>query len=103
MGRHRIYRTFHREVRRIKGEPRYTLLLTLGVIISFVFFATVTDEGQPKRLPVGVVDMDGSYLSRRICHELDATPGVKVHEVYTNHLDARRDMQRGKIFAFYEE
>lgn len=84
------------------GEPRYVLLLLLGVILSFIFFATVTEEGQPKRLPVGVVDLDGSYLSRRICHELDATPGVKVHEVYTSHLDARRDMQRGRIFAFYE-
>lgn len=92
----------HREIRHIWSEPRYLVILTLGIVLSFVLFATMTSEGQPKRLPVGVVDLDGSYLSRRICHELDATPGVKVYRVYENHTDARRDMQRGNIFAFYE-
>lgn len=97
-----IYRVFLREVRRLIARPRYLVILTIGAVFSFVFFATMTDEGQPQRLPVGVVDMDGSYLSRRICHELDATPGVQVREVFNNHLEARRAMQRGEIFAFYE-
>ena len=91
-----------RECKRLIRYPRYLVILTIGVVFSFVFFATMTNEGQPQRLPVGVVDMDGSYLSRRICHELDATPGVQVKEVYTNHMAARRAMQRGEIFAFYE-
>ena len=68
----------------------------------FVFFATVTREGQPKRLPVAVVDMDGSYLSRRVCHEINVTQGVEVSAVYNNHTEARKAMQRGEIFAFYE-
>ena len=93
---------FRREVGLLIASPRYLLLLTAGVLLVFVLFATMTSEGQPLRLPVGVVDLDGSYLSRRICHELDATPGVRVERVYQNHLEARRDMQRGKIFAFYE-
>ena len=59
-------------------------MLTLGIVLTFIIFATMTSNGQPQRLPVGVVDMDGSYLSRRICHELDATSGVKVHAVYNN-------------------
>lgn len=97
-----IYRVFLRECRRLIAQPHYLVILTLGAILAFVFFATVTDEGQPRRLPVGVVDLDGSYLSRRICHELDATSGVQVHEVYTNHREARMAMQHGDIFAFYE-
>lgn len=97
-----MIRVLKRELRRIKVAPRYTVLLTLGVVLAFVFFATVMEEGQPAELPVAVVDMDGSYLSRRICHELDATQGVHVVEVYYNHTSARRAMQRGEIFAFYE-
>lgn len=89
-------------MRRLVAHPRYLLILTAGVIFTFGFFATVTREGQPQRLPIGVVDLDHSYLSRRICHELDATPGVKVYAVYNNHAEARKAMQRGKIFAFYE-
>ena len=97
-----IYRVFKRECRRIVNSPRYLIMLTLGIVLTFIIFATMTSNGQPQRLPVGVVDMDGSYLSRRICHELDATSGVKVHAVYNNHMEARRAMQRGEIFAFYE-
>lgn len=102
MKKNPIYRVFQRENKRLIRYPRYLVILTLGAVFSFVFFATMTREGQPQRLPVGVVDMDGSYLSRRICHELDATPGVQVKEVFTNHMAARRAMQRGDIYAFYE-
>ena len=102
MRKNPVYRVFLREVKRLIARPRYLVILTIGAVISFVFFATMTEEGQPQRLPVGVVDLDGSYLSRRICHELDATPGVQVREVYTNHMEARRAMQRGEIYAFYE-
>lgn len=97
-----VLRVLYRELRRIWLNPRYFIIMTLGIAFTFVFFATITKEGQPKRLSVAVVDMDGSYLSRRICHEINATPGVKVAAVYNNHTEARKAMQRGDIFAFYE-
>ena len=97
-----MIRVIHRELRRIINRPRYVILLTLGIVFSFVFFATLTDEGQPQNMPVAVVDMDGSYLSRRLCHELTATQGVDVVAIYDNHTEARKAMQQGKIFAFYE-
>ena len=95
-------RVILRELRRIQLNPRYLIILTLGIIFSFLFFATMMQEGLPQRMPIGVVDMDHSYLSRRLCHELNATQGVHVHAVYDNHAQARKAMQRGEIFAFYE-
>lgn len=97
-----VKRVIKRELNRIIHKPRYLVFLTLGCIFSFVFFATLTREGQPENLPVAVVDMDGSYLTRRLCHEINATQGVKVVAVYNNHTEARKAMQRGEIFAFYE-
>ena len=97
-----MYRAFKRELSRIWHKPRYVILLTLGVVVAFTFFATLTREGLPEKLPVGVVDMDHTYLSRRLCHELEATQGVTVAAVYDNHTEARQAMQRGEIFAFYE-
>ncbi len=91
-----------RELRRIQLNPRYLIILTLGIVFSFIFFATMMQEGLPQRMPIGVVDMDHSYLSRRLCHELNATQGVHVEAVYDNHAEARKAMQRGEIFAFYE-
>ncbi len=97
-----MWKVAHRELRRILKKPSYTIILTVGVAISFLFFATIADEGQPHELPVAVVDLDGTYLSRRLCHELDATQAVNVVAVYHTHGDARSAMQRGEIFAFYE-
>ena len=97
-----ILRVSLREIRRILRYPRYPILLTLGALVVFALFATITREGQPKRLSVAVVDLDGTYLSRRICHELNSTQGVQVVAVYNSHLEARKAMQKGKIFAFYE-
>lgn len=97
-----LLRVVRRELRRIWLKPRYTIIMTAGAIFAFVFFATMTRDGQPQELPVAVVDMDGSYLSRRICHELDATQAVHVLAVYNSHTEARRAMQRGEVFAFYE-
>lgn len=97
-----MIRVFKRELSRIWHNPRYVILLTLGVALAFTFFATLTKEGMPEKLPVAVVDMDHTYLSRRLCHELEATQGVTIAAVYDNHTEARQAMQRGEIFAFYE-
>lgn len=97
-----MWRVVNRELRRIWRSPRYLVILTLAVALSFVFFATMTQEGQPQKLHVAVVDFDHSYLSRRLCHELEATQGVHIAAVYDNHTEARLAMQRGEIFAFYE-
>lgn len=99
---HPITRVALREVRRISLQPRYPILLTLGILFSFIFFATMMQEGLPQRMPIGVVDMDHSYLSRRLCHELNATQGVHVEAVFDNHAEARKAMQRGEIFAFFD-
>ncbi|MDO4217196.1 MAG: ABC transporter permease [Bacteroidales bacterium] len=97
-----IARVIRRELNRIAHHPRYLIILTLGCLFTFVFFATFMREGQPQNLPVAVVDMDGTYFTRRLCHEINATQGVEVVAVYNNHTEARKAMQRGEIFAFYE-
>lgn len=99
---HYFFISIHRELRRVIAHPRYPLLLTLGIIFSYVFFITLTEEGQPEKLPIAVVDQDGSYLSRRLCHELNATQGVRVVACYNTHSEARRAMQRQEIYAFME-
>ena len=101
---HTFFITLKRELRRIfrQGQSRYLILTSLGVVFCYVFFLTLMSEGQPQRLPIAIVDQDGSYLSRRLCHEINATQGVRVVAVYPTHTEARRAMQRQEIFAFLE-
>ena len=41
------------EIERIVKHPRYLIILTLGVVFSYVFFLSLMQEGQPERLPIG--------------------------------------------------
>lgn len=58
-------------------------------------------EGLPKNLPVGIVDMDNTSTSRSIVRNLDAFQMTDIVSSYGNVNDARKDIQKGKIYAFY--
>lgn len=97
-----ISSVLHREVRRILNNPRQLILATCAVAFAYIFFLTLMKDGQPQRLPIAIVDEDATYLSRRLCHEIEATQGVKVAYVFDNHQEAREAMQRQQIYAFLE-
>ena len=42
------------------------------------FFLNLMNEGLPLKVPVGIVDMDHSSLSRRITRSLDATELIDI-------------------------
>ncbi len=91
---------FKRELQRMISRPIY-LLASVGVMLfCFIFFLTFFKEGMPRKLPIGVVDQDNSYISRTLTHNVDALPQLNVYKHYPNHEEARKDMQRGKIYAF---
>ncbi len=91
-----------REMGRIKAHPRYLIFATLSIAFAYLFFLTFMKDGQPQKLPIAIVDEDGTYLSRRLCHEINATQGVSVTHLYDSHMEARKAMQRQEIYAFLE-
>ncbi|MCQ2299422.1 MAG: ABC transporter permease [Bacteroidales bacterium] len=96
-----IKQVLSREIRRIVSRPVY-LVASIGTMtLIYVFFLTFMHEGLPQQLPVGVVDMDNSSISRRLARELDATQNVQVVAKYSSFAEARDAMQRGKIYAFF--
>ena len=54
------------------SRPIY-FLGTVGVMLFATFFLRFMKEGQPVRMPVGIVDLDNSSLSRQFVRNLDAT------------------------------
>ena len=51
-------------------------------------------------MPVGVVDLDNTPTTRALIRKLDAFQATKVVGHYSNVADARRAIQRNKIYAF---
>lgn len=95
-----IIKTFRRELKRFFSDPVY-LIGSVGVMtFCFVFFLTLFNEGQPERMPVAVVDLDNSSLSRQYIRNIDATQQVAVTEHLGSYTEARKEMQRGNVYAF---
>lgn len=90
-----------REWRRMLGRPIYLFSSVFVMFFCYLFFLTFFSEGLPRSMPIGVVDMDHSYVSRTFIRNISAIPQADVTENYTNYNEARDAMQRGKVYAFF--
>ena len=87
-----------RELRIMRNRPIYLLGSVVTVEFCAIFFLTFLKQGLPHDLPIGIVDLDNSSLSRNFSRQLDATQLGKVLK-YDSFAEAREDMQSGKITA----
>ena len=92
---------FVRECHRIISHPIYLYAIVFAPLFSLVFFTSLMNDGLPHNLPVGLVDMDNSAASRRIGRTLDAFDQTRIVAHYPNYSEARKDVQRGKIYGFF--
>ena len=90
-----------REWKRILGRPIYLVSSVLVMVFCYIFFLSIFSDGMPRSLPIGVVDLDHSYVSRTFVRNIDAVPNVHVVKQYVDYGEARDAMQRGDIYAFY--
>lgn len=97
-----IFKTTKRELKRMTSRPIYFLCTVVVMAFSYLFFLTFFNEGQPNKMPIGVVDFDNSALSRQFIRNLDATQQAKVTMRLNSHNEAREEMQQGNIYAFVE-
>lgn len=90
-----------RELRRICSRPIYLVGMLLVPLFMAFFFLSLLGEGLPRKVPVAIVDLDHSQISRRITRQLNATElcDITCHKESYNHaMDA---VQRGEIFGFF--
>lgn len=96
---HNITAVMRRELRLMRQRPVY-LLASVGVMtFCLIFFLTLLRDRIPQDLPVGVVDLDESSLSRNFIRQLDATRIGKTVG-FSSYSEARKALQTGKISSF---
>jgi len=77
-------------------------MFTFAVILPFVsmlFFHTILSQGVARDLPVAVVDLDNSSISRNIISQLDATPEVIVAFKPTSQLEGETLVKELKVYG----
>lgn len=96
-----IWRVLQRELKMMFARPLY-LFASVGVmLLSTFFFLTLMRGGSAEKMPVAVVDLDQSSISRRLIHEMQATPSVDIQLITNSYPEAREAMQQGKIYGIF--
>ena len=96
-----IWRVLQRELHMMFARPLY-LFASVGVmLLSTFFFLTLMRGGTAENMPVAVVDLDQTSISRRLIHEMQATPSVDIQLITNNYAEARQAMQQGKIYGIF--
>ncbi len=68
-------------------------------IVSILFFNTLLSKGVPRDLPIAVVDLDNSAISRNLISQLDATPELKVNFEPISQLEGEKLIKEGKAYG----
>lgn len=89
-----------RECKLLRSNLIYLFCMVVFPVAVIFFFTSLMDEGQPKDMPVGVVDLDNSTTTRNMTRKLDAFQNSYVVARYNSVSDARRAMQQNEIYAF---
>ena len=94
-----FFRVLLREIDRMSGSTISVFTTLIGPLISFVILLSIFSAGVPRDIPVGVVDMDDTNLSRKISMWIGATQEAEVTMRLPNQEEAYRQMADGKIDA----
>lgn len=90
-----------RELRRICSRPIYLVGMILVPIAMVLFFVGILEPSLPLKVPSGVVDLDGSKMSRNLTRQLNATELIDVKTKPLNYAEAMAQMREGEILGFF--
>ena len=88
-----------REFRMLFHNRAIFIFAVILPIISIVFFSTLLSSGVARNLPIAVVDLDNSALSRNLISQLDATPELKVSYRPINQFEGEQLVKQIKAYG----
>lgn len=88
-----------REWQRLRSTPRLWLLAIIAPLILVAILLGIFAQPTPRDLPVVVVDLDRSSLSRQAQRMLQAAPALQVIAVMDDMAAAGSRVRRGEAYA----
>ena len=90
-----------RSLTRIATRPIYWVGIFVLPLFTFLLITSLMEQGLPTKVPAGIVDRDGTALSRQITQSLGGMQMVDLVETPESYTEARHFVQEGKIFGFF--
>ena len=92
-------KVFRRELHTISRSRSLLFATLVGPLIGFFLVVWVFSSNVPRDLPVAVVDMDHTSISRQIVRMTDATPIAAVNRSFVSLEEGKKAMEQGVIDA----
>ena len=96
----RIYQIALREVGIMRKNLIYLFCMVIFPVVVTLLFTTMLANGQPTKMPVGIVDQDNTSTTRQLLRLLDAFESTSVVHSYPTVNAARNAIQKNEIYAF---
>ena len=90
-----------RSLLRIASKPIYWVGIFVLPLFLFLFMTSIMESGLPTRVPAGIVDRDGTALSREITQSLGSMQMVDLVVSANSYTEARHKVQEGEIYGFF--
>lgn len=95
-----FYNVFKRELNRMISRKLYFGVCIVIPLFCIFFMSSIFGSGQMVNIPIGVVDLDQSSLSREILRSTGDVSTFKVVDHYTDLASARNAMIKKDIYAY---
>ena len=96
-----MFPSIRRGIRTLCSRRIYFFMMVVVPLGGTFFFLNLMNEGLPLKVPVGIVDMDHSSLSRRITRSLDATELIDIADDLESYNAAMTKVRGGELFGFF--
>lgn len=93
--------SFKRGILQLGSRRIYITMMIIVPVLFALFFINLMHEGLPLKVPVGMVDMDHSSLSRRIGRSLNAMELIDITTDVENYHQAIEKVRSGEIYGFF--
>ena len=90
----------HGAVSLVRRQVYFWMMVVVPLASSWFFF-DLMNEGAVERVPVGIVDLDNTSLSRTLTRNLSAFKTVDVKYHFRNYQEATDAVQRGLVLGFF--
>ncbi len=87
--------TIWREFHRFRKDRTLQFITIAGPLIAFTLVAWIFSANVPRELPVAIVDLDNTALSRQIARMVDATAIAAINRNYTSLAEAQKAIEEG--------
>ena len=95
-----IWAVAKRECKILYVNRIYFYSMVVFPLLAMIFFTTLMDDGIPQEMPVGVVDLDNTTMTRALGRKLDGFQNSRVIARYPSVAEARKAMQENEIYGF---